>query len=108
MIVSKLVERILSQDEASRSNDKRLWLAVAKYYGLEFTKEQMSKFFDMPSFETVRRIRQKLQEQGSYQASPEVARHRRWRGMQVQQKIPATNPDRVDRLINKPEQRSLL
>lgn len=100
MLVSEIVEKTLSEKPETRSSDKRLFLEIGEHYGFILTIIQRQAFFDMPSFETMRRIRQKIQEQGRHLPTKEVMGHRRFKRWQVQQQIPKTNPNRIDNLLN--------
>ena len=72
MTVSERVENILRASHSARNSDLELWLIYAKKSGLNLTREQEEALRDMPSFETIRRTRQKIQEQGKYLADKEV------------------------------------
>lgn len=76
MNTKKLIETILRDKPEARDNDKLLILYVWQAKGLRFTPEQVQKFKDMPSPETIRRGRQLLQEKGKYRASEEVEEKR--------------------------------
>ena len=72
MRVSERVENILKVSQKARNSDLELWLIYAKKSGLSLSKEQEEVLREMPSFETIRRSRQKIQEQGKYLADKEV------------------------------------
>lgn len=65
---NKQVERILSQYPETRGNDRLLILRVWETLGLGFSQSQRKLFLSarVPSPETIRRTRQKLQEAGKY------------------------------------------
>lgn len=75
---NKAVERILQNEPATRSNDKLLILKVWETYGLGMSETQKAKFLSdrLPSAETIRRTRQKLQAEGKYTASLTVLNQR--------------------------------
>ena len=100
MRISYIVENTLERYPETRSSDQLLLLAVWSRLGFALSESQRQKFLNMPSSETIRRIRQKIQEQGKYPASENVRKHRKFKSMQVQQLIPNMKPDRVDFLIN--------
>lgn len=100
MKVSQAVEHTLKNNVGSRSSDKQLILAVWETYGFYLSASQALKFMDLPSPETIRRIRQKIQEEGKYPANEGVRRHRSFKSLQVQQSIPSVEADKVDELIN--------
>lgn len=99
MKVTPIVERTLEKYEKARSSDKLLLLYIWHQLGLEFTPEQREKFMDMPSAETIRRIRQKLQENGKYPANGHVRKDRHIRSMVVQQNAPAAKPERIETIL---------
>lgn len=65
------VERILREYPQTRSDDRKLMLKVWESYGLYLSESQQQKFMghNIPSTETIRRTRQRLQEQGLYTPS---------------------------------------
>lgn len=71
-----LVKQILSQKKETRDNDKLLILYVWQAQGLVLTPAQIEKFKQVASPETVRRIRQKFQEDGQFLASEAVEENR--------------------------------
>lgn len=110
MKISDIVAKALNDDPQARSDDRKLLLGVWAEQGLILLESQRSIFmYQIASSETIRRIRQKLQEQGKYVAAEPIRRHRKFRGLQVQQAIPKTKPEKIDQLINSPpEQQSLI
>lgn len=74
--VSKIVERILNDDPMARNDDRYLYLEVVKEIKPSVLYEPFAMAFmdkDLPSTETVRRSRQKIQEQNSnLGADPDV------------------------------------
>lgn len=82
--VQKLVEQALQTWEETRDSDRKLMLAVWYLQDPEY-ESNFRKFFldEAASPETIRRMRQKLQEQGKYLASKKVedARFEKFRDM---------------------------
>jgi hypothetical protein len=76
MRTKKLVERVLELKPETRDDDKLLMLYVWQMQGLHFSKGQLEAFKKASSPESIRRTRQKLQEEGLYLASPEVEEQR--------------------------------
>jgi len=76
MRVKDKVARILAQKPETRDNDKLLMLYVWQIEGLNLSESQLKKWKEVSSPESIRRMRQKLQEDGQYLASPEVEEHR--------------------------------
>ena len=83
MNISQRVENILKVSKQARNSDKELLVIYMQKSGMELTPEQVAIFKEMPSTETVRRIRQKLQEQGKYPADEAVdnARFEKYQAM---------------------------
>lgn len=100
MRVSETIENVLGSNIEARSNDKILMLAVGERYGLILNEHQRQTFMKMPSFETIRRVRQKLQENGLYKASDEVRRQRKFKGIRNQQMMPQSKPEKIEGLVN--------
>lgn len=76
MRTKKLVERVLDLKPEARDNDKLLMLYVWQMQGLHFSKGQIEAFKNASSPESIRRTRQKLQEEGKYLPSEEVEEKR--------------------------------
>ncbi len=103
MKVSKVVEQVLSTSREARNSDKELLLRVMERFGLFLSESQRQKFLAMPQFETIRRIRQKIQESGKYLADQTIRRERTFKGLSMQQQSPNLNQDRVERVIDTPK-----
>ncbi len=69
--VKDVVEEILSEDRRARNDDKWLIIKVLQRmgYNIHIDKRELE---DMPSFESIRRTRQKFQEEGKYPADEEI------------------------------------
>ena len=72
-----LVSSILEVDERARNNDAYLVLRVLHEKGFNVTVDDMDDLDSMPSFESITRVRRKLQEQGVYPSSKGVQVNRR-------------------------------
>jgi len=70
------VARVLDQKPEARDNDKLLMLYVWQIEGLNLSESQLKKWKEVSSPESIRRMRQKFQEEGQYLASPEVEEQR--------------------------------
>ena len=72
------VEKILIDNPICRDSDMKLTVGVWKIEGLKLSEEQ-EKFIQVHCSppESITRVRRKFQEQGKYQASPEVQQARR-------------------------------
>lgn len=100
MKTSDIIKNILGADRQARNSDKRLLLRVWERQGLHLTEHQTTKFMEASSAESIRRTRQKLQQDGLYPADQIISGHRRFKGAQVQQNIPVTDADDVENLIS--------
>jgi hypothetical protein len=69
--VKDVVETCLREDRRTRNNDKWLTIRVLQRMGFHIYIPY-KELDDIPAFESIRRIRQKLQEQGLYQAELSV------------------------------------
>lgn len=99
MNITKQVENILAYSKAARNSDKELQVIYMQKSGMNLTSKQVEVFRDMPSLETLRRIRQKLQEGGQYKADEMIAKERRWKSMRMQQMAPAAKPKTIEQII---------
>lgn len=78
------VERVLRDFLPTRDDDKLLLLEVWRACGLELPLHVRNKILDeMPSPESVRRIRQKFQESGQYRGMNRGARKAEQENMKV-------------------------
>lgn len=108
MRASVIIERTLRDHPDTRSSDKELYILVWEHYGFFMSASQKAKFRDLPSSETIRRIRQKLQEKGSYPADEKIRKHRKFKGLEVQQKMPQTRPEKIEPILNDEGQAKLI
>lgn len=76
MRVKDKVERVLSVNTQARDNDKLLMLQVWEIEGFYLTENQKKAFMKSSSPESIRRMRQKMQEEGKYRASEAVEEKR--------------------------------
>jgi hypothetical protein len=72
MKINDKVESILKHDRASRNSDTRLLIVYLQKSGMELTDKQIEVFKNLPSMETITRVRRQLQEQGKYEADEAV------------------------------------
>lgn len=85
--------------QSPRDNDRVLQLQVWEQMGFNLTTAQESKFLNVAAPETVRRMRQKYQEQGKYQATDRIRRVRKFKGLQMQQQIPSLKPEHLQKTM---------
>lgn len=95
MTIQDRVENILKVSDKARNSDRELMLIYMQKSGMELTSKQMEVFRNMPSMETIRRIRQKLQEQGKYPASEQVNEERYRKFKQTRQNIKYQSPEQL-------------
>lgn len=76
MRVKDKVARVLSTNTQARDNDKLLMLQVWEIEGFFLTDNQKKAFMKSSSPESIRRMRQKMQEEGKYRASEVVEQKR--------------------------------
>ena len=80
--IADIVKDILINDECARSSDKYLYYKVLEKISADWLKMSVKDFLlnadSAPAFETVRRVRQKIQEQNSsLKAVERVRKYRR-------------------------------
>lgn len=105
MLINKIVEQLLRDNPKTRSSDKELLIAFWDSQGLCLTPAQREQFRNLPSTETVRRIRQKIQEGGLYAADQRIRSTRHHKSLSMQQIAPAATPKYINQTL---EQGSLL
>lgn len=99
MSITQDVEYILSMNRDARNSDKALYIEFMQKRGMDLSPEQIARFMRIPSLESVRRTRQKIQEQGKYPADQRVKAERNWKSMRMQQNMPAAKPEAVERIV---------
>lgn len=100
MKTSQRVENILIASQRARNSDKYLLIIYMQRSGMHLTKEQIRIFEDMPSAETITRVRRQLQEQGKYPATKQVDDARFDKFQAMRHKTPQDDVD--DILRNNP------
>lgn len=100
MNVTEQVESILKHSVQARNSDKELLIIFMQKSGLDLDARQIQRFRDMPSFETLRRVRQKIQEGGKYKASKKVEDTRKFKAMQIQQQAPTFSADGLEKTLS--------
>ena len=102
LTVTQRVTNILKYSMDARNSDKQLWIIYAQKSGLNLTPEQIKIINDMPEFETIRRVRQKIQEDKQYQADPEVKAQRAAKREMIKDAFGASESELAIDLINRP------
>lgn len=82
MRVNQRVENILAASAKARNSDKELLIIYMQKSGMELTEKQIEVFRNMPSADTITRVRRHLRESGKYLPTVEIDKHRfdRYRG----------------------------
>lgn len=93
-----LVREVLIESEEARNWDNILIAGVLEKMGFTMTLEQYIIFINA-NFESIRRTRQKFQEQGMFVATDGVIKQRRAKANQMQQVMPNTKPERVSEIV---------
>ena len=99
MRVAYIVEQTLANKPDTRDSDKLLLLDVWYKLGFGFSETQRKRFMDMPSAETITRIRRKLQEKGKYPAANNIKKTRQLKSMVVQQNMPKASVNTAERVL---------
>lgn len=102
MRVVDIVSNILQTSRQARNSDKHLIIKFMAHYGIHLNATQQSILMNMPSFETARRIRQKLQQEGKYTPDQTIADDRNFRGMRTQQMMPKLKSDQIEKITEAP------
>lgn len=76
MIIKKRVESILSNYPVTRNSDIELILRVWELEGVQLNPRVRAMIKECTAPETIRRVRQKFQEEGKYLASKKVEEQR--------------------------------
>lgn len=95
MTVTERVENILKVSKNARNSDRELLIIYMQKSGMNLSDEQIKIFRKLPSMETIRRIRQKLQENGKYLADKGVEEQRYNKFKQVKQNIKHESPEKL-------------
>jgi len=87
MTLEGRVRQKLENNPELRSDDKRLIVAVWEDLGLRLTSEQQSKMFEVYAPESIRRVRQKLNERGIGLPDTRTQKKRKDLADQIRQEI---------------------
>lgn len=99
MTITERVSNILKYSRDARNSDDELQIIYMQKSGMDLTSRQIRLFKDLPSMETIRRIRQKLQEQGKYPADHEVNEARYAKHKAVRESARDVEPQRLERIL---------
>ena len=107
-VIHNLVEKALKENVPvkyegrevhPRNSDKALIVRVWEQQGFHLNLWQTQQFFRSASPETVRRIRQKVQEKGLYPADENVQKERRYRSYRVQQVVTRATAKYIEQVL---------
>lgn len=99
MTITQQVRNLLAYSRSARNSDKVLIHLYLKRAGLELTATQIDKLLSLPSFETITRVRRKLQESGEFLPSQDVAKQRKLKSYAVQQNAPRSTAESLERVL---------
>jgi hypothetical protein len=98
--VAATLHKVLANSKLARNSDRWAILEVWEEWGLYLDSEQVGLFMSLPSVESIRRTRQKMQEQGLYPADKKVQVERGFKAMSMQQRAPSATPDNISNVID--------
>lgn len=100
MTVTQQVRNLLTYSKDCRNSDKELFVIYLQRAGMQLTQQQINLIKELPSFETIRRVRQKLQEtEPNLRADESVRKARNHKSLEVQQNMPTAKPERVEQIL---------
>lgn len=100
MNITERVKNIMQAVPATRSSDKELLIVYMQKAGMDLTPSQIAMYKELPSMETIRRIRQKIQENGELLATPEVEKARFEKYKKTKGAIGVTNAVEAEELLD--------
>ena len=100
MNITERVKKIMIAVPITRSSDKELEIVYMQKAGMDLTPAQVNLFKQLPSMETIRRIRQKIQESGELLATPEVEKARFEKYKKTKGAIGVTNAVEAEELLD--------
>lgn len=95
MTTQTRVENIMRASRESRNSDIELYIIYCQKSGMNLTPNQMRILRDMPTMDTLTRIRRKLQEQGKYEADEAVNEARYKKFKHIKQNINYDSPEEL-------------
>lgn len=101
------IERLLAENRKSpmsgvspRDSDKELIIQTLQVSGANLTAQQVEVLRSI-NFESVRRTRQKLQEEGKYLPSAGVKQQRKFKSLVMQQTSPALSSTKIGQQVER-------
>lgn len=101
MTITEQVRRILADEVSTRNSDTALYIEYLQRNGMGLSLSQREKLWNLAAPETIRRVRQKLQEKGMYLADEKVRRGRSHKSMVMSQAAPAYNAQNIERTLHR-------
>lgn len=101
MNTAQRIRNILSASQKARNSDFELWLIYAQKSGVRLSQFQIDKLKEMPSFETIRRTRQKIQQEGELRADPHIEEVRYRKFQSVRGSVGASQPEDIEQQLAK-------
>jgi len=98
--ITNRVRSVLAHAPFARKSDKELYLIYMQKSGMNLTPDQIQIFREMPSLETIRRVRQKIQEGGEYLPDDETRRDRLFRAKAMKNAAPLGKPERIEETLS--------
>lgn len=99
MTVTQQVRNLLAYSKDARNSDKELYILYLQRAGMQLTEQQVNLLKELPSLETIRRVRQKIQESGEHRADEPVRKARHYKSLEVQQNVPQAKPERIEQIL---------
>lgn len=99
MSITERVKNILEASHAARNSDMELHIIYMQKSGMNLTQGQIATFRSIAPQWTIRRIRQKLQQQGQFSADQAVNEFRYKQFKKVRSEIAYETPETVHQLL---------
>lgn len=99
MTITQQVRNLLAYSRQARNSDKELYILYLQRAGMNLSNHQINLIRELPSFETIRRVRQKIQESGEHRADEEVRRARKGKSLVMQQNAPKASAERLEKVL---------
>ena len=100
LTTTQRIRNILAMLPDTRNSDTELQIVFMQKSGMNLSEQQIALFKRMPKLETIRRVRQKIQESGEYEADPKIKKERAHKAMVMQQTTPTFNEQQIEQTLN--------
>lgn len=106
MTITERVTSILKHSSIARNSDNELYLIYLQKSGLDLDERQARIFRELP-INSIRRIRQKIQEdtpekEGLYKADDKIRKERAHKAMVMEQTSPTFKPEQLENTLTLP------